>query len=103
ASAPRSSRSRRRWPHASAAFAWPELRPIAAPIVHLRFSSPIPVGAGEEVPDIAADGGVERREARIVAGAMQVLDRGLREILIGVADRDRHVDVFDVGLPAERC
>src|SRR3984893_11029112 len=58
--------------------------------------------AVEEVLDIVPYRRLERREPGIVAGALQLLDRGLREILVAVADRGRHVDIFDVGRAAER-
>jgi len=41
----------------------------------------IPVRPIEEIPNVAPDRGRERSEARIVAGAAQVLDRSLGEIL----------------------
>src|SRR5262249_30337041 len=51
---------------------------------------------------VAPDRLGERREARVIAGAAQIFDRRLREILVAVADLRRHVHVFDVGR-APKC
>src|ERR1019366_7633120 len=64
-------------------------------------SLPIAIGAIEIVGDIVADSALERREAGVIAGAAQVLDGALREILILAADRVRHLDIFDIGRPPE--
>jgi len=44
----------------------------------------------------------ERRERGIIAGVAQIFGLGLDEILVAVADRRRHVDIFDGRLAAER-
>src|SRR5262249_9366738 len=66
------------------------------------FSLPVPVRPVEKLRHIPPNRGGERGESRIVAGAAQLLDRGLREILVTIADRGWHVDVFDFGGPAQR-
>src|ERR1700693_1123639 len=71
---------------------------LARPGIRLSgMISPVPVGAVEEPSDVMPHRRPQWGEASIVAGPAQVLDRGLGEILVAVADRGRHVDVFDVG------
>ena len=65
--------------------------------------SPVAVRLVEVPADIARHRLLERREAAIVAGAAQLLDIGLREILVAVADRDRHIDILDLRRTAERA
>ena len=64
--------------------------------------SPISIGAIEIATHVFLDPVFQSGEIGIEAGAAQIFGLGLREILIGVADRLRHLDVFDVWLPAER-
>src|SRR6516165_12190971 len=68
----------------------------------LRPTSPIAIGLVEEGIDIFRNRLFQRGEAAVVAGAAQIFDAGLGEILILVADRRRHVDIFDVRRAAER-
>src|SRR5271166_5205003 len=65
-------------------------------------ASPIAVGPVEEGIDVAIDRLLERREAGVVACPAQVLDPGLREILVLIAQLRGHVDIFDPRLAAER-
>src|SRR6516165_7753338 len=44
----------------------------------------------------------ERHEIGIIASAPKICGLGLREILVAVVDRGRHVDIFDRRRPAER-
>src|SRR5665811_1974714 len=62
----------------------------------------ISVFAVEIAGDILANGRLARGEAGVIAGAAQVLDGALREILVLAADRVRHLDIFDIGRPPER-
>src|ERR1700738_2021226 len=51
--------------------------------------------------DVAANRWFKRGELRRIAGAAQVPHRGRGEVLIAVADRDWHVDIFDFRRLAE--
>src|SRR5580704_3074064 len=64
--------------------------------------STVPIRSVEEACDVALDRVLERREARVIPRPVQVFDRGLREILVAVPDRRRHLDKFDVGAATER-
>src|SRR5262249_40406865 len=66
------------------------------------FPLPIAIRAVEESRDVARDRIVERHERRGEARTPQILDLGLREILVAVAHLRRHVDIFDVGRAPER-
>src|SRR5690606_10600091 len=67
----------------------------------LLMSSAVPIGSREEARYVVPHPLLERREAGIEAGAQQVGDRGLREILVASANRLRHVDVLNARLAAE--
>src|ERR1700688_3377801 len=67
-----------------------------------NMALPIAVGEVEITADVLTDRRLKRREAGIIAGAAQVLDTALGEVLILAADRVRHLDIFDIGRPAER-
>src|SRR5262245_44872413 len=78
-------------------------------ITNLRASATLnmrpsaePVGLIEVSADVALHSLLERREAGIVTRPAQIIDGGLGEILIAVADRFRHRDVFDVWRAPER-
>ena len=64
--------------------------------------STIAIRAAQVPRDIARNRVLQRHEACIVAGTAQIFDLGLREILILIADKRRHVDIFDVGGLTER-
>src|SRR4051812_1259995 len=68
----------------------------------LNIALPVAVRPVEEVGDVAADRDMERREAGVIAGAAQILDLALGEILIAVTDCRGHVDIFDMRRLAER-
>src|SRR5215471_6998648 len=55
----------------------------------------------EKLRHIAPDRLFKRREGGTVARATQILHLALREVLVLVANRQGHVDIFDVGLAAE--
>src|SRR6476660_2497919 len=63
--------------------------------------SPISVGLVQE-RDIPIHPLLQRGEVGVVACFAQVFDLGLGEILVLIADRRRHVDIFDVRRVAER-
>src|SRR5215510_10624648 len=67
------------------------------------LSSPIPVELVQKQRDIAIHPLLEWGETGVVAYPAQLFDLGLGEILILVADRYGHVDISDIGLPAERA
>src|SRR2546423_11123373 len=60
------------------------------------------IGPVEIVGDIDLHRVLERREAAVIAGAVETIDLALGEILIAAADLLGHVDIVDVGLGAER-
>src|SRR5215470_3056808 len=68
---------------------------------HPRAASPVPVGLIQERRDVLCHTLLERGEAGVVPCPAQVFDLCLREILVLVADRWRHVDIFDVRRVAE--
>src|SRR4029077_1009924 len=63
--------------------------------------SAVAIGAIEVTLDVLADRLLQRREAAVIAGVLQPTDIGLREILVAVADRWRHVDIAGIGKAAE--
>src|SRR5262249_16961299 len=69
---------------------------------NVNMPLPKPIALVEEGGDVTLDRILERREAGIIAGALQLFDRGLRKILITIANRVRHGDVFDIGCAPER-
>ena len=69
---------------------------------NVNMPLPKPIALVEKGGDVTLDRILERREAGIIAGALQLFDRGLRKILITIANRVRHGDVFDVGRAPER-
>ena len=75
---------------------------IGKMLIEIEHALAIPVRRVEIPGDVARYGCRSGVNCRIIAGPAQVLDVGLREILILAADRFRHVDVFDVGGAAER-
>ena len=68
--------------------------------VSSRSCSAIAVGAIEIAIHVTLHRRLERREVGIIAGAPQIGGLGLREILVAVAERNRHVDIFDRRLAA---
>src|ERR1700761_7574725 len=60
------------------------------------------IGAVEEVAHVGANRIFQRREAAIISGARELIDLALGEVLVAVANRDGHIDIFDVRLAAER-
>src|SRR5438132_12285729 len=76
-----------------------EIRSMAVSMSYMRcfFVSPVSVGGVEIRDDVTLDRLRERREARVIAGAAQVFERSLGDVLVAVADRCRHVDICDVG------
>src|SRR5215210_3271494 len=79
---------------------------VCWPMLARRFSkssmSAIPVFAIEILRDVAAHRLLQRREARVVARALQISDLGLGKILIAAADRLGHADIVDVRRLANR-
>src|SRR5262245_19662966 len=67
-----------------------------------RACSAIAIGTIEITVDVALYRRFERHEIGIIASAPKICGLGLREILVAVADRGRHVDIFDRRRPAER-
>src|SRR5262249_55145124 len=67
-----------------------------------RSYSAIAMGAIEITVDVAFHRSFERHEVRIISGAPEVCGLSLGKILIAVADRCRHVDIFDRWRAAER-
>src|SRR5215475_5183422 len=61
------------------------------------------VGGIQIVLDIKCDSILKRREAAVIAGSAQLIDVGLREILIAAADLLGHVGVLNARLCAEGC
>src|SRR5271155_5066494 len=74
---------------------------IAMPAPLTRLSSPMAIGAIEIPADVTLHALLDRSEVSSKSGAAQIGDLGLREILIGVADRSRRVDIFDFWFAAE--
>src|SRR5277367_404217 len=74
---------------------------IAVPAPLTRLSSPMAIGAIEISADVTLHALLDRSEVSSKSGAAQIADLGLREILVGVADRSRHVDIFDFRFAAE--
>src|SRR3979490_2008327 len=81
-----------------------DTRSMAVSMSYMRcfLVSPVAVGGVEIRGDVTLDRVRQRREARVIARAAKIFDRGFREILVIVADRRRHLDVFDVGRPPAR-
>src|SRR5436305_1684022 len=56
----------------------------------------------EEALEVSSDGVFKRGETAVVTGTLQPVDVALGEVLVAVADRCRHIDIFDVWSGAER-
>src|SRR5204863_10028047 len=63
---------------------------------------PVTVGAVEEPRDVTLDGIRQGGERLSISGAPQIFDFRLREILIAVANADRHIDILDIGCAPQR-
>src|SRR6185437_10091313 len=61
-----------------------------------------PVGPVEKVPDVGSNRIFQRREAAIIPGAPQPIDLALGEVLVAVANRYGHLDIFDIRRRSER-
>ena len=55
----------------------------------------------EEITDVAPNSVTKRSEFRIVSCPTEIRYVTLSEILIGIANLERHIDVFDVWRPTE--
>src|SRR5579883_2640142 len=75
-----------------------EIRSMAVSISYMLVfrASAIAIRRVEVGYDVTLDGLGQRHEACVIAGAAQVFDRALGEILVFAADRLRHLDVTDV-------
>src|SRR5713226_6038782 len=60
------------------------------------------IGGIEETLHVSLDGVFQRREAAIIAGALQPIDIALGEVLVAAANRFGHVDILDIRSRAER-
>src|SRR6266540_3178389 len=69
----------------------------------VRRPSSVPVRLIQEQGNIPVHPLLERGEAAVVACPAQIFDLGFGEILILLADRRRHIDVFDLRLSPERA
>src|SRR5271169_2576862 len=74
---------------------------IAVPAPLTRLSSPMAIGAIEIPADVTLHALLDGSEVSSKSGAAQIGGLGLGEILISVADRSWHVDIFDFRFAAE--
>src|SRR5499426_4829737 len=75
---------------------------LVAGLPPLPCASSVAVGLVQEQLDVPAHPFLERSEVGVVACPAQVFDLGLGEILVLIADRRRHVDIFDLRRAVER-
>src|SRR3981189_3106736 len=81
-----------------------DTRSMAVSMSYMRcfLVSPVAVRGVEIRGDVTLDRVRQRREARVIARAAKIFDRGMGEILAIVGDRPRRIDVVDVWRAPER-